>query len=243
MTQGALDRARFEAIEAYVLRRLSAEERLRFERELDTDPDLRAELELQREHILAVELGGMDRMLAVVRTEHAAGSGATRGGGWANFLKYAAAVAVLATIAAWWVARPPLNERLFSEHFTADPGLPVAMSATDDHAFQDAMVAYKLGDHEEARSKWSMLLQAEPTNDTLRYYIACSSLALGDAKAAIPLFEGITNEPTSTFQDKSRWQLFMAYLKAGEVAKASAMPLDEDPVHGERIRAIKAAIR
>ncbi|MBL0036010.1 MAG: hypothetical protein IPP26_09620 [Flavobacteriales bacterium] len=63
MTQGTLDRNSFEAIEAYVLDRMHADERIRFEQRIAMDAALRAEVDLERDNIRAVELGGMSRML------------------------------------------------------------------------------------------------------------------------------------------------------------------------------------
>ena len=237
-----LDKDRFEAIEAYLLRSMSTEERSRFEQELAADASLRAELELQRENTLAIELGGVQRMLKAVGAEHMSKSDDGRRG-WTGYLKYAAAAALLITAALWWLNSPSANERLFAEHFSADPGLPVAMSATDDPVFQDAMVAYKLGDYAEARTKWSPLLQVDPTNDTLRYYIASAALAMNDAAAAIPLFESLGNDHTSPFHDKSQWFLFLAYVKVDDVTKAEALQLDEDPTYGERVRKMKAELQ
>lgn len=236
-----LDKNRFEAIEAYLLRSMTAEERSRFEQELASDASLRAELELQRENTLAIELGGMQRMLKEVGAEHANDRDEV-GRSWTGYLKYAAAVALLLTVGLWWFNKPNTNERVFAEHFTADPGLPVAMSATDDPVFQDAMVAYKLGDYAEARAKWSPLLQVDPTNDTLRYYIASAALAMDDATAAIPLFESLGNDHTSAFHDKSQWFLFLTYVKLDDVPKAKAVQLDDDPTYGERVRKIKAEL-
>ena len=240
MSNGALDRATFEAIEAYVLDRMTAAEREAFELRMSTDGDFRAEVEVERDNIRAVELGGGSRLIKDISAEE---NGRERAyGGWSRYVKYAAVVALLATAAIWWFTRPPVNERLFAEYYAADPGLPVAMSGTTDPAFADAMVAYKLGDHAEARSKWAPLLQNDPTNDTLRYYTASAALAMGDAALAIPLFEGLASGTGSAFQVKSRWFLFLAYVKQGNAAKARAVPLDDDPVYGERARALKAQL-
>ncbi|MEO8591306.1 MAG: hypothetical protein ABI432_18145 [Flavobacteriales bacterium] len=241
MSQNPMDRNRFEEIEAYVLGGMSAGERVAFEQEMERDALLRAEVELQRENILAIELGGMERTLGSVRTEQA--NGPVKNAGWSHYLKYAAFAAIVISGAFWMLTRPSTNERLFAEHFTADPGLPVPMSATDKPAFHDAMVAYKLGDYAEARGKWSVLLQAEPTNDTLRYYIASAALAMDDGATAIPLLEGVVAEPSSTFHHRSQWYLFLAYLKVGDAAKAKAMPIEDDPMHGEQVRAIKADLK
>lgn len=240
MSKSALDRTTFEAIEAYVLDRMSAEERTVFEQRMAGDAVLRAEVELEQENIRAVELGGVTRMLKeIAATERVT---EVTGSGWSPYLKVAAVVAVLATGAIWWVMRPSANERLFAVYYTADPGLPVTMGATDDPVFYDAMVAYKLGNFEEARNKWSPLLMAEPTNDTLVYFIASASLRMDDMSHAIPGFEALANDPASGFNNKSKWYLFLAYIKQGEAEKANALSLDDDPIYGERVRAIKAAL-
>ncbi len=242
MSQGALDKQRFEAIEAYVLGTMTTDQRVRFELEMANDTALRAEVELQREHTLAIELGGIERMMKSIAAEDEAGNRKMATTNWMQYLKYAAVVAIVLS-ASLWLLRPSANERLFAEHFSADPGLPVAMSATDDHAFHDAMVAYKLGDHAEARSKWTTLLQAEPNNDTLRYYIACASLSMDDAPAAIALLEGLANDPASAFHEKANWYLFLAYIEQGQMAKAKAFPFDEASTYGDRARAIKSELK
>ncbi|MBK9147298.1 MAG: hypothetical protein IPM12_05680 [Flavobacteriales bacterium] len=240
MSNGALDRPTFEAIESYVLDRMDALEREAFEQRLAGDADLRAEVELERENIRAVELGGVTRMLKGIVAEDGAQASGTH---WSRYLKYAAVIAVLISGAIWWSMRPSLNERLFAEHFAADPGLPVAMSATADPAFADAMVSYKEGNYAEARAKWSPLLQAEPMNDTLRYYIASAHMAEGDARAAEPMLAALANEGASVFQAKARWFLFLSYVRTGEGEKALAIPLDADTVYSERARLIKAQLQ
>ncbi len=242
MSQGPLDRPTFEAIEAYVLDRMDASEREAFEQRMAADGALRAEVEMSRDNIRAVELGGVARMLKVIAAEEVSSRHGASDHAWKQYMKYAAAAAIVLS-GLLWVLRPSAGERLFAEHYAADPGLPVAMSATDDPAFADAMVSYKEGKYAEARAKWSPLLQAEPMNDTLRYYMASASLALYDADAAIPLLEGLSTDRSSVFHAKSQWFLFLAYVKCDDASKARAMALDNDPIHGESVRAIKARLK
>ena len=148
-------------------------------------------------------------------------------------------VAVILAAAAWWLARTPVNEQLYAEHFRPDPGLPVAMGVTDDPVFADAMVSYKEGKYAEARAKWSPLLQMEPMNDTLRFYIASAWLNEGRVAEALPMLEGVAAEEASAFRDRARWYLFLARIRTGVTGEALAMPLDDDPVYGERVRRIK----
>lgn len=243
MSTSVLDRPTFEAIEAYVLERMGADDRAAFEQRMAGDPALRDEVELERENILAVELGGVARLMNQVGREQRADEQHTgRGNGWKHFLKYAAVLAAI-IVGALWFLRPPAHERLFAAYFTADAGLPVVMGSTDDPAFQDAMVAFKLGDYEEARDKWSTMAASDPGNDTLRYYLASATLAMGDAAGAMPLFEDVSSDPESVFRQRAQWYLFLAYVKSGNVDRARAMALDDDPAYGERVRAIKSQLK
>jgi hypothetical protein len=237
MNQHALDRTRFERNEAYLMDRMDHDERLRFERELLEDADLQAELTVQRENTLAIELGGVDRQLKQLVAEQLPQPSVGRGN-WTRSLKYAAAVAVLLGGALWYLLSPTANERLFTEYHVVDPGLPVPMSATNDPVFHDAMVAFKLGDFDEARSKWTPLLLAEPANDTLQFYIACAALEEGELQDAIILFQELAMNEASVFNDKGRWYLFLSHLKMNDRDALRAMALEEDPVYGERVRAI-----
>ncbi|MBL7945990.1 MAG: hypothetical protein JNN32_07975 [Flavobacteriales bacterium] len=236
----ALDKPTFERIEAYVLGRLSADERLAFEQRLSTDAALRAEVELERENIMAIELGGLQRVLEQVRGEQVIEQG--HGGPWISYLKYAAVVAVLFGAALWFIARPNANERTFAAHFVPDPGLPVAMSASDDHAFHDAMVAYKLGDHDEAISKWSALLKEEPSNDTLRYYIGCTELNAGRSDRAVSMLMSVADQSGSAFAAKARWYAFLALVRKGDVAAARAVPFAIDHPYAARAKSVIAEL-
>ncbi len=241
MSNGTLDRPTFETIEAYVLDRMSRADRVAFEQRMASDGALRAEVELERENIRAVELGGMERLLKGIAAEERRTT--DHGPNWSRYAKYAAMIAVLIGGAVWWSLRSPVNERLFADHFVADPGLPVTMGAASAPAFSDAMVSYKEGKYAEARSKWIPLLEQEPSNDTLRYYIASASLAEGDAQAAIPLFEELANDTASVFQQKSAWSLFLAYVRSGDISKAQMIPFKSDPEHEQEAREIIQHLR
>ena len=234
MNKGALDRITFETIETYVLDRMSEAERLRFEERLRTDALLREELELQAENIHAIELGGFSRTLERIALEDRAGT--SRRGGRSRWLGIAAAGAVLVVGCLWWFGRTPVNERLFAEHFVPDPGLPVTMGTSTDQAFNDAMVAYKLGDHQEAVDKWSDLLKERPANDTLLYFIGQAALVQGNTTMAIECFRSVPN--ASTFRAKADWALFLAHVRNNDTSAAQALNLSADPEHGDRVRAI-----
>jgi hypothetical protein len=246
MNPGGLDKGKFEAIEAYLLGTLPADERARFEATMANDPELRREVEMQGENMLTVELGAFTRTVRDIAQgmEHADEPPADlhKWTSWTRVLAYAATIVLLLSAVAWWMQRPTLNERLYSEYHVTDPGLPVPMSIVSDPEFHDAMVAYRMGEYEEARVKWSQLLQADPTSDTLRYFIGSAALAAGHAEEAVPFFEGVAREPSSVFHAQAQWYLFLAYLRTDRTDELNAMALDDDPTYGERVRAIKAQL-
>lgn len=232
----ALDKPTFERIEAYVLDRMGADERLAFEQRMATDHALRAEVELERENILAIELGGMERLLKAAREEQP--EQRNEGGGLSTWLKYAAVVAVLLGGTLWFTLRPNANERLFAAHFRPDPGLPVVMGATDGHAFHDAMVAYKLGDHDEAIGKFTALLKEDPASDTLRFYIGCAELNAGRAERALPMLQAVADQERSVFARKARWYAFLALVRSGDRNAAAAVRFEVDDPNGAKARAV-----
>ncbi len=240
MNVNDLDKQRFEAIEVFLLDQMPADARAAFMAEMERDASLRREVEMQRDNMLSVELAGFTRTLQAVSAEHIGLTAAASG--WKAMLKYAAMVALLLAGALWWMARPDKHERLFAEYYVQDSGLPVPMSAVNNPVFHDAMVAYKLGDYGEARTKWGNLLQADPGNDTLRFYIANAYLAEGDAKAAIPLFQAVADQYGSAFHEKARWYLFLAYLREGRLNALPDTMLVNDPVYGDRVRAVRSRI-
>lgn len=249
MKKGPLGQRTFEAIEAYLIGTMSDAEREQFEAELAHDPVLRTELELQRENMLAVELGQMRQTLGRIMDD-AQADAATAPPRWGTWLRHAAIIALPITLAIWWMWRPAPHERLFAAHFTADPGLPVTMSTPPgsnalihDPLFNDAMVAYKLGHMAEARTKWASLLPARPHNDTLRFFIANAALVEGRTTEALPLLRTVAADNASTFRAKARWFLFLALLHAGDRAALDSLHLEDDPVYGERVRAIRAALK
>lgn len=231
----------FESIEAYLMGSMPQSVRAEFEEELSKDASLRAELELQREHFHAVEMAGLERLLKSVAAEYHEREEHSGGFGW-GWLKYAAVVALMAVGALWWAGRPSLNEQLFAEYHVADPGLPVPMSAVDHPEFHDAMVAYKLGDLEEASGKWGLLLAREPSNDTLLYYVGQAELQMGNTAKAIANLRQVAGDGSSLFRDKARWYLYLAYLRMDDREAMKALGMQDDPVYGERARALEAEL-
>ena len=240
MSAQDLDTERFGAIEAFLLDQMPADTHAAFIAAMEQDADLREEVEVQRDSMLSVELAGFTRTVQKVSTAHSA---TPKAKGWATILKYAAMVALLLAGALWWTARPDKYQRLYAEYHVTDPGLPVPMSITKDLVFHDAMVAFKMGAYEEARTKWAPLLKAHPDNDTLRYYSASALLEMDSTDQAVSLLESLAKDSSSQFSRKAQWYLFLTYLHNGRTDLLGTLHLDDDPTYGARVQAIKAELR
>lgn len=132
----------------------------------------------------------------------------------------AAAVVVITLGSFWFFNQTSSNKKLYSQYFTADPGLATTMGETSNYAFYDAMVNYKQGDYKTAISKWEVILQNKPKNDTLNYFLGVAHLANNNETSAIEFLNNVTQNSTSNFNNDAYYYLGLAYLKADNVALA-----------------------
>lgn len=138
-----------------------------------------------------------------------------------NLSKIAIAAALVIAFGSIWFFNTPKNEKLYSNYFKPDPGLPTTMSATNNFDFYDAMVKYKHGDYEEAIDKWKVLQEKKPENDTLNYFLGVAHLANKNVSDAIPFLErSIDAEDNFVFLDDAYLYLGLAYLKEGNMELA-----------------------
>ena len=197
----------FERIEAYILNRLPEEERIAFEMDLENSSDLRKELEIQRQTMLAVESGAMKNRLEVIHQKMTSKASLT------IWIAVAASVTILIAVGLWFINLPDKSEKLFAAYVTVDPGLPVPMSSTNNYTFYDAMVDYKSGKYELAIGKWNTLLQQNPENDTLNYFVGTALFNAKKYEQAILYFEQVSDLEQSTFYGKSEWYMALSFLK------------------------------
>lgn len=247
MKQQALHITRFEEIEAYLLGRSSDPEH--FEQRMREDVDLREEVEVQRENMLAVELGGFSRSIAEISKRHAAANPVIGPAPVARrpnlmwVMRIAAGLALLLGVAWWFLARPDAYDHVIAEYYVADPGLPVPMSATNDAAFHDAMVDYKMGAYPKAISKWNALLVNDPQNDTLRYYLANAQMGDGNANEAIQLYQGLSTDTRSVFHEKAEWRLFLAYVQLHDAEQVQSFKVASGSPYAAEVSAIQELLK
>jgi tetratricopeptide (TPR) repeat protein len=222
----------FDRIERFILGTLSAVEQQKFKKELESNPDLQKALDQQKQLINAVEAEGLKADLDSIHHElyESTSSKNSR----PLYFSIAASVAVLIGFSFWYFGQRDSQAELYAQYSYTDPGLPVPMSATDSYDFYDAMVDYKTEDYQVAIGKWEILLEEEPLNDTLNYYIGASYFNMDAFDQAKPYLDKILNSPKSNFVYKAQYMLFLAEVRRGNTEEALKFrPLDGSPFKTE----------
>ncbi len=228
--------ALFNQIESYLRDELTADERSAFEREMAANTDLQREVRVQRDLQHAIELNGVESTIADV--DRAYHSPKIKSLTW---VKIAAGLAILISVGIWAMTRASHTDKLFAEHVTEEPGLPVPMSSEASFEFYDAMVDFKMGKYDLAIEKWSLLESSGRFNDTLDYFIGVSHFELGEYPSAVERFE-LVNADSEKFGAKAQWYSVLAYLKLQELDKIREVKVIPDSPYAERIAEIRNAL-
>ncbi|MBX2875976.1 MAG: hypothetical protein KTR30_27895 [Saprospiraceae bacterium] len=154
---------------------------------------------------------------------------------WRQSLAIAASVLVL--ILAYFFWPNPEEAGLYAKYEYVDPGLPVLMSQSDDHAMYDALTYYGEADYATAISKLSALQKEGVNNDTIAYYLGASYLYEEQTRAAMESLAGLT-EGTGPFQARAEWLAILAALQVDDMnqvrSRLPAILADEaHPFHND----------
>jgi len=228
----------FERIERYVNDRMSADEKNQFEKELKSDDKLASEYEEQREIQMAVEIGALKENLEDIHEDLAYSQKPSKTNWWA----IAAGIAIILTVGIYLFKQNSPEEQLFATYSTTDPGLPVPMSSVDHYIFYDAMVDYKAEKYDVAINKWKGLVRAEPTNDTLNYYVGSAHYNLENYGEAVGYFEKVNPDSDSPLRYKSQWYRVLAWIKLDQKDKILAEKALEGSPYAERINEVQKAL-
>ncbi|MBK5213272.1 MAG: hypothetical protein JJE55_06400 [Flavobacteriaceae bacterium] len=136
-----------------------------------------------------------------------------------NLLKYVATFIILIGLGSLLVFNN-LNSssKLYSKYYQEDVGLPVFMSSNSRVLFNESMNAYKDDDFKSSLNGFEKLLQNNPKNDTLNYYLGCSYLEINELEKSILSFQKV--DDNSVFKEKSEFRLALVYLKKNDYEKS-----------------------
>jgi len=213
----------FERIESYLNNSMPSKERVGFEEQLQNDITLQKHLENHKIIFEAVETQSLKENLEafhetipinkIPKTE-------TSKVKLLHFRKIAVAASLIIAVGSFWFFSQNSNQKLYANYFKADPGLATTMSSTNNFEFYDAMVNYKQGDYKIAISKWEVLLQNKPKNDTLNYFLGVAYMANKNEISAIPFLDLVIKASNSTFKNEAYYYLGLAHLKDGNIELA-----------------------
>lgn len=213
----------FERIEAYILNKMPAVERKRFEAGLKADSEMNKKFLEMKDILDGIEETALRNKLQQYHEELQ--NDKTR-----NFKKdarfnwrplLAAASILLIVVVSMVLLNGDKNDRLFAQFFNPDPGLVTAMSShSDNYEFERGMVDYKTGNYEAALERWQPLLTKRPDSDTLNYFFGSAYMIKRQAGEAIPYFKKVTQNVQSQFLNDAYWYLALAYLKQDKTTDA-----------------------
>ena len=232
----------WESLERYVLNNMTPEERTEFDTKLSADNSLQAKMaEMQllligvNEAVLQEKLNMFHQGLSTEVKEYHIRRKPSSIKTWL----IAASILLIAGISGWLLLyRETTDEKLFATYFKQDPGLITAMSATDNYAFEKAMIDYKKGDYKAAIHTWDSLQKGQPANDTLTYFLGVAQLANKNSKEAVTYLEKIP--ASSFFKADAQWYLGLALLKEGKKEEAKkAIQQSSHPDKDELLKKLK----
>ncbi len=232
---------KFERIERFLLGKMETNERNIFEKELETNPELRKEKEAHQELIRAIEVGGLKESLDEIHNKTISKNESRPSRN--NWFAIAAGLAAIISVAIWAVNHQSTNEALFAEYSTIDPGLPVPMSASANYTFHDAMVDYKAEKYDKAIEKWTALLEDNEKNNPLNYYIGAAYYNQEKYNEALLWFEKTLADSSSSFHAKAQWYEVLSQLKLNETQKVLATVSLPNSPYKDRIESIQQELK
>ena len=218
----------FERIERYLTRKMDEGEKLNFEAAVKTDDNLSRQVEEVRVLFQAVEEQSLRNKLEDFHEELSSGhpqlkskESIEKSSFNIKYLAIAASLALLMGFGYWLLfGQMSADEKLFAQYFKPDPGLITPMSTTSDYEFYRGMVDYKQGNYDMAIARWNTLIEQNPENDTLNYFLGVSYLAQDENEKALAYLAKAVTYPNSIFVNESWYYLGLINLKEGKTKDA-----------------------
>ena len=208
-------------IEEYLNHSLSAAAQHNFEEKLKSDKDFARDVE---EHAILAntfdETKAAELILGFKAIEKELEGGKERQFGFPVYLKWAAAVAVLA-VASLVVYLNTTNstKELFIAYYTPYPNVesPVSRSETGSDAVWQY---YESGDYKSAYQLFEGALVANEADINTRFYLGICALELNKMKVAEDAFATVVADKSSNYAEQAAWYLALSYLKDSKGKKA-----------------------
>lgn len=147
-----------------------------------------------------------------------------------NAILYSVAAMIVVLLGIFWLMESSntTSEKLFSKNFKPDVGLPLKMGTSNTYGFYEGMVDYKQENYKEAIAKWQTLVDENPENDTLFYFLGVANLALGNAKKSLEYLQNQDRFQKGMFKNDAAYYAALAKIKEGKFEEAKVF-LETNP--------------
>lgn len=130
-----------------------------------------------------------------------------------KWVKYAAIFAILIGIGSYLTLQKT-TKNYYKTYADTDPGLPVFMSI-NKHSLDQWMLEYKDRNYQKSLKTGMLLLNENPNNDTIQYYLGVIQLELNRPKQAFHYFSKINTEK-SAFSEQTSWLKAISCMYANQ---------------------------
>ncbi len=228
------DDVNIEKAHRYLSGEMSPAERQAFEADMEKNEELRQAVLREQQLLEALERSFDDQVKEDIGQVHrqleAQGffTKARRPSGRRVALRAGLAAAVVALcFGIWWLAVRPASSGpalAFREHFRPETtkveeiigeltsvGFTPEMNRED--SLREALALYRDGRYPQAANALEGFLNANPQNDTARFYLALAEMSLSKFESAAGRLYALARQDNFTMADDAQWYLALAYLQ------------------------------
>jgi len=214
-----MDQKRFEHIENYLTDKLSAIDKVAFEKEIGEENGLQQDVELVKLTLDTIKSDGLSEKLTSIHEElYPSHTKNKSGKSWIYISGIAASILLMMLF--WFSTenKPYGNEELFIKYFQPFPDYVTARNAELNKA-EEAFLNYSKGEFGEAVQLFEKF---DIQNEDIKFYLALSYLGDKNVPKAVDVLAELALEE-SKYLEQVHWYLSLAYLKQNENKKAIEM--------------------
>ncbi|MDP4224402.1 MAG: tetratricopeptide repeat protein [Bacteroidota bacterium] len=239
-------------IERYNAGEMDESEKLWFQKEMDGNPELKAETELRRKTDEALKKRDIINLREkLVLIENQAKTGKPPRGPWREFIRYAAAFAGVAVLAGGLLLIPKhrlsndeIIDKFYSPYDAPAPSRAGTIVSNADYNL--ALEYYKVKDYRSAAVYFSKVIKDEPRNMNSWLMNGISNFEVSNYPEAKSSFETVIEDDNNLYIDHAQWYLGLCYIKTGELEKARQQMTvigNSENVHRKEARKILKGIK
>ncbi|HRP89970.1 MAG TPA: hypothetical protein PKX92_08020 [Edaphocola sp.] len=224
MSWQELSQEETERIDAFLNQDLSKAEQEAFLDEVNNNPEWAAKVKSQKLLRIAIQEYGLKKSLDQfhLETKNSPQLPPTLNSNGKKNIKWFWLTGLVAflLIGGFFMLQNTNVPNLYQQYYKVDPGLMTTMGESDNYEFERGMVDFKEQAYDKAIQRWQPLLQQQPNNDTLSYFMGIAFQVLGKEQKAETFLQPITQKSNSVFFKDANWYLGLLKIKQNKSKEA-----------------------